>query len=511
MFKVTNPKKSLPWPQNSQAGKWCWSFCIVFVLVTASPLWAEGLTQRIIQSDVPQRLELIKGKSLVLESPVPIKRASLAKPDFADLLVLSPKQLYLIGKEIGISNLTLWGKDGKVFAVYDVVVRPDLTRLKSQIHQFFPEEQDIKIMATHDHITLAGTVSSTENLSHILALAEPYAPKKIMNLLQVGGVQQVMLEVRVAEMSRGLLKRLGVNFSMVSESGNQFLVGTLNELSDVVKPSSAIIAPHTLSGALPFGLVASSSINAIFRSGTITGFIDALKQQNLAKILAEPTLITMSGQEARFLAGGEFPIPIPQSFGVTTIKFKKFGVGLSFNPTVLNNQRISMKVATEVSELDFSNAVSSQGFTIPALITRRAETIIEVKDGQSFAIAGLLQETIKETIAKYPVLGDIPVLGALFRSVSFQRNETELVIIVTAHLVKPLDMAKQTLPTDSYLEPNDFELMLMGYLEGEPRFSWNWPMRRERTSHDAPTVSGAPTVIIPKEGGLEGQFGHLAP
>ena len=330
-----------------------------------------------------------------------------------------------------------------------------------------------------------------------------------MNLLQVGGVQQVMLEVRVAEMSRGLLKRLGVNFSMVSGSGNQFLVGTLNELSDVVKPSSAIIAPHP--AALPFGLVASSAITAIFRSGTITGFIDALKQQNLAKILAEPTLITMSGQEARFLAGGEFPIPIPQGFGTTTIEFKKFGVGLSFNPTVLNNQRISMKVATEVSELDFSNAVSSQGFTIPALITRRAETIIEVKDGQSFAIAGLLQETIKETIAKYPVLGDIPVLGALFRSVSFQRNETELVIIVTAHLVKPLDMTKQTLPTDSYLGPNDFELMLMGYLEGEPRFSWNWPMRRERTSHDAPTVSGAPTVIIPKEGGLEGQFGHLAP
>lgn len=509
MFKITDTKKSYLWQQNSKAGKWCWSFCIVFVLGAASPLWAEGLTQRIIQSDVPQKLELIKGKSLVLDSPVPIKRASLAKPDFADLLVLSPKQLYLTGKEIGISNLTLWGKDGKVFAVYDVVVRPDLTRLKSQIHQFFPEERDIKVMATHDHITLAGTVSSTENLSHILALAEPYAPKKIMNLLQVGGVQQVMLEVRVAEMSRGLLKRLGVNFSMVSGSGNQFLVGTLNELSDVVKPSNAIIAPHP--AALPFGLVAASSITAIFRSGTITGFIDALKQQNLAKILAEPTLITMSGQEARFLAGGEFPIPIPQSFGVTTIKFKKFGVGLSFNPTVLNNQRISMKVATEVSELDFSNAVSSQGFTIPALITRRAETIIEVKDGQSFAIAGLLQETIKETIAKYPVLGDIPVLGALFRSVSFQRNETELVIIVTAHLVKPLDMTKQTLPTDSYLEPNDFELMLMGYLEGEPRFSWNWPMRRERTSHDAPTVSGAPTVIIPKEGGLEGQFGHLAP
>jgi len=508
MFKVTNPKKSVPWPQNSKAGKWCWSFGIVFVLGAASPLWAEGLTQRIIQSDVPQKIELIKGKSLVLESPVPLKRAALAKPDFADLLVLSPKQLYLTGKEIGITNLMFWGKDGKVFAVYDVVVRPDLTRLKSQIHQFFPEERDIKVMATHDHITLAGTVSSTENLSHILALAKPYAPKKIMNLLQVGGVQQVMLEVRFAEMSRGLLKRLGVNFSMVSGSGNQFLVGTLNELVDVVKGSSAIIAPHP--AALPFGLVSSSSINAIFRSGTITGFIDALKQQNLAKILASPTLITMSGQEARFLAGGEFPIPVPQGFGTTTIEYKKFGVGLSFNPTVLNNQRISMKVVPEVSELDSANGVSTTGgIIVPALITRRAETVIEVKDGQSFAIAGLLQETIKETISKYPVLGDIPILGALFRSVSFQRNETELVIIVTAHLVKPVDMAKQTLPTDSYLEPNDFELMLMGYMEGEPMFSWNWPMKRERTSHDAPTVS-ASTVIIPKGGGLDGQFGHLA-
>jgi pilus assembly protein CpaC len=218
----------------------------------------------------------------------------------------------------------------------------------------------------------------------------------------------------------------------------------------------------------------------------------------LLKVLAEPTLITLSGKTANFLAGGEFPIPVPQSSGgggtTITIEYKPFGVGLNFSPTVLSNKKISMQVAPEVSELDFSRAVSISGFVVPAITTRRVSTVIELADGQSFAIAGLLNEQVRENISKFPILGDIPVLGALFRSSNFQKNETELVVIVTPHLVKPLDMAKQTLPTDQFIEPDDFEFFLLGLMEGREKIT--------------PT---SPAIRSDKGMKLEGNFGHIVP
>jgi pilus assembly protein CpaC len=234
------------------------------------------------------------------------------------------------------------------------------------------------------------------------------------------------------------------------------------------------------------------SVNALFRfqsgNSTWTGFVDALKQDGLIKILAEPTLITLSGQSADFLAGGEFPVPIPQGLGTVAIEYKPFGVGLSFTPNVLSNDKINIKVTPEVSELDFSTARLVEGFLVPGLSTRRASTVIELGDGQSFAIAGLLKETIRDNVQKYPLLGDIPILGALFRSREFQKNETELVIIVTPHLVKPVDMAKQTLPTDFYVEPNDAELFLFGLMEGKQK-----------------SQPGS------AKGELDGDFGHAVP
>ena len=194
-------------------------------------------------------------------------------------------------------------------------------------------------------------------------------------------------------------------------------------------------------------------------------FIDALKENGLTKILAEPTLITLSGRSASFLAGGEYPIPVPQASGggtTITIEYKTFGVGLNFTPTVLGNGKISMMVNPEVSDLDFTRAVSLQGYIIPSVNTRRVSTVIELADGQSFAVAGLLKDDLREVVTKFPVLGDIPVLGALFRSSTYQKSETELVIIVTPHLVKPVDMAKQTLPTDQFIDPDDFEFYLLG-------------------------------------------------
>jgi len=223
----------------------------------------------------------------------------------------------------------------------------------------------------------------------------------------------------------------------------------------------------------PVGLFVSPAVNALFRfnkqGADWTGFIDALREDGLVKILAEPTLIALSGQNANFLAGGEFPIPVPQGLGSVAIEYKPFGVGLSFTPTVLSEDRLSIEVVPEISELDFGTALRIEGFVVPGLSTRRASTVVELADGQSFAIAGLLRETVRDSLAKYPVLGEIPVLGMLFRSREFQKNETELVIIVTPHLVKPLDAAKQPLPTDYYREPDFVEFYIEGLMEGREK------------------------------------------
>jgi len=406
-----------------------------------------------------QRFELGVGKSKVVDLTTSIKRASLANPEVADTVVLSPKQIYLNGKAIGVTTLTLWKENGELFSAFDITVSPDLSQLREQLHKILPDEQGILVMATHDHVTLSGTISNLARQSRALEIAEPYAPKKVVNLLQVGGAQQVMLEVRVAEMDRNLTRRMGINMNGVG-AGNNFGVTSLNSITDLAGPGGL---------SDPVGQFVTSAVNALvrFQTGSITwtSFIDALKQEDVVKVLAKPTLVAVSGQEAQFLSGGEFPFPVPQTFGIVTIQYKKFGVGLSFTPTVLTNNRISMAVAPEVSELDFANALQFQGFTIPTIATRRATTVVELADGQSFAIAGLLRDNVREQVQKFPVLGDIPVLGALFRSSRFVKNQTELVIIVTPHFVKPMDVAQQALPTDTFVEPNDWEFYLMGWTD----------------------------------------------
>jgi pilus assembly protein CpaC len=438
------------------------------------------------------------GKSIIIQSPDPVKRVSLVSPEVADAMVLTTRQIYVTGKAPGITSLTLWGVDNQVIAFLDLEISPDISRLKEMLHRILPDEKDIKVSTTHDHITLSGTISSSTNLANVLALAGPYAPldeekkPKIINLLEVAGVHQVMLEVRVSEISRSLLKRLGFNFAYISSSGRSLGLSLLNQLTSI----GGLPSTETAAKAIPsVGAAASDAINAIVRfhghDMNWTVFVDALKEEGLLKILAEPTLITLSGKTANFLAGGEFPIPIPQTTGAggatITIEYKPFGIGLNFTPTVLSNKKINMLVAPEVSELDFSNALTTSGFVVPAITTRRVSTVIELADGQSFAIAGLLKDDVREIVSKFPLLGDIPMLGALFRSTSFRRNETELIVIVTPHLVKPLDMTKQTLPTDSYVEPDDFEFYLLGNLEGKGKVK--------------------PT----KGSGLEGNFGHIIP
>ena len=466
------------------------SFFPAFTLVQA-----EGLTHQAVVTNDPETLQIGLGASIIIDSPAPFSRASVADPEIADPLILSTKQIYLTGKKIGATTLTLWGKNKQVSNVFNVLVTPDLTKLKAQLHQLFPQEKKVKVTGGHDGLTLSGMVTSAENLSRIVSMAEPYAPKKVSNLLQVGGVQQVMLEVQVAEMNRGMTRNLGINWHQTD--GDHFSFGLLNDLLTFEEDNQGRLTlfPAAITSAF-FGFGVGDTIWNVV--------LDFLKQHNLTKILAEPTLVALSGQEASFLAGGEFPIPVPGTFGQTTIEFKEFGVRLGFNPTVMNNDKISLKITPEVSELDFSTGVNFGGFTIPALVVRRASTILELGDGQSFAIAGLMQESVRETVAKYPILGDIPILGALFRSSQFLKNETELVIIVTPRLVKPLDLVKQPLPTDYYLEPNSFEQMLLGYVEGVPH-------QPSLPSPMEPKPDGQSGSLAWQQRGLEGVFGHLAP
>jgi pilus assembly protein CpaC len=318
-------------------------------------------------------------------------------------------------------------------------------------------------------------------------VAEPFFPKKVINLVEVAGVHQVMIEVRVAEMSRGLLRRLGFNLNASNNGGKNFGVSLLNNLTGGTAGGSTSGISEKINAVIGF----------LSHGASWTFFIDALKEEGLLKVLAEPTLITLSGKQANFLAGGEFPVPVPQSSGAggqtITIEYKSFGVALNFTPTVLSNKKINMHIAPEVSQLDFSNAVTIGGFTIPALTTRRVSTVVELADGQSFAIAGIIQDDVRQVVSKFPILGDVPVLGALFRSSSFQKNESELVIIATPHLVKPVDMAKQTMPTDQYVEPDDVEFYLYGQREGKGQ----------------PSIPPSPAE---KRQPVEGEdFGHVKP
>ncbi|WP_029894574.1 type II and III secretion system protein family protein [Desulfohalovibrio reitneri] len=437
----------------------------------------------------PVRLEMSVGKSRIVRTEAKVSRISLASPEHADIILLSPTQVYIRAKQAGSTNLTLWNDNERLSGVFDLVITPDVAPLKEMLHRVLPEEPRIKVLTANDSVTLSGPVSSSTNLAAAMSLAEAYAPDKVINLMHVGGVHQVMLEVRVAEMSRSLARRLGVNLSYVFEG--QLLQGQLGytflkKLTGFDKEGRFILADNVNSALT-------------LKQGDVyySAFIDALKENGLVKILAEPNLVCLSGEEADFLAGGEIPVPVPQGLGTVGIEYKSFGVSLSFKPTVLSQERLSIQVEPEVSELDFTNAIDMSGVTVPAISTRRASTRVELKSGQTFAIAGLIRDNLREAAARFPVLGDVPVLGSLFRSSEFQKDQTELVILVTPHLAKPLDKRAEKLPTDGLNEPNDLEFYMLGMLEGAEK------------SPDAGRAPAPPSGG--KRTGFDGDFGQILP
>ena len=435
-------------------------------------------------------MELTIGKSTLMRLPSAVTRISVGNPNIADITLISPTEVYLLGKNYGSTNLVIWRKGGATTAL-DVNVNINIARMDQKLRELLPEEPGISVHAAADSIILSGVVSSAVkakfaedianafvrdiNRSLVLPVMAgdtkvasgtllPNAPgsgnpsaaalaatttAKVVNLLQVASGQQVMLEVKVAEISKTLLEKLGSSVGVSSNSGGMTY------------------------GILSSFLSLGGGVFSITKDNGNKVTVDANKEDGLIKILAEPNIISISGQEASFLAGGKIFIPVSSSntggFPVITLAEKEFGVGLKFTPTVMEGGRIHLKVAPEVSELSKTGSafttVGNVTSVMPSITTRKVQTTVQLMDGQSLAIAGLIKNNVTETIKGIPLLGDIPILGALFRSSEFQSDRTELMFVITPRLIKPVETA-QALPTDSFKPPSRSEFFLGGKLEG---------------------------------------------
>ncbi len=463
-----------------------------------------------------------------------------AKPGVADVdvLLLSSREVYLLGKTVGATNLVMLDKAGQC-TMLDVVVGMDTAALTATFKELLPGENGIKISSAADSLVLSGTVSDAAAADRAIEIAGAYVRRasggaqmqgtragvqdQIINLLSVAAPQQVMLEVKVAEISKALLDEFGINFAraVASDGTMKFMSGILGgnsmlagQLSGMLNATVGLGGGGVASGGSGAAGIAAPAGSITATNGTVTEWpigtgtsatligIDAQKQDGLLKILAEPTIMAISGQSGSFNAGGKIFIPVAQNTGggtAITLEEKPFGVGLTFTPTVLGDGRINLKVGLEVSEL------SAQGVTItstntggtqilPAFSQRLANTTVQLMDGQSFAIGGLIKNNVTSNLTAFPVLGELPILGALFRSTSFKNDRSELVFVITPHLVKPLP-PNYALPTDSYVPPTRTDMIVNGRLEGQPA---------QQT--EAPAASTAPVEPVPTapaDGGFE--------
>lgn len=479
-------------------------------------------------------------KSQIVELPEIAKRVSIGNPDIADVLIFNSTELYVLGKDLGTTNVLLWDQQGKLVSTISVTVTHDVEGLQERLNAILPGEK-ITVMSAHRNIVLAGEVSSVEKMDAALEIAEGYleqaatAKNKIMfqqqagsgsgedkhagrviNLLSVAGPQQVMLQVRVAEVQRDAIKHLNMQVLGTNNSGKWggglSNGGTTTFPPAVWLPQNAPVpvlgSPGTSNVAGPLQQMVTPTVPSITTSGLFGSYLsgtfaanavlDAYRQEGLAKILAEPTVTTESGQEAQFLSGGAFPIPVPEQNGVIGIEYKDFGVKLDFVPVILDTGRINLKLNVSVSELTSTNSLvvspitSSTVFAVPSITERRAMSTVELSDGQTIGIAGLMNDSMQTAAKKFPGLGDLPILGQLFRSQDFQDGRTELVILVTPRLAKPIDPQDVRLPTDSIVPPSNTGFFLLGHMQG------NTPPGSSAPGPGAP-ASGAPAT--PPAGG----------
>ena len=417
----------------------------------ALPEQLKAQTLTTMESPRSDTLEVPMNRAVVVESDVPFAELSIANPGIADISTLSDRTVYILGKAPGRTTLTLLGPDGRLIMNVDVAVTPDVAEFKERLRQILPGER-IEVRTANDGIVLSGSVSSTARLDRALELARRYAGDKVSNLMTVGGTQQVMLKVRFAEMQRSVSKELSGSLGFIGAD----VLGAGNNIDGtnaLINPPRSITTEKT--GALGVGFSAGGVEFGIL--------LEALESKGMVRTLAEPNLTALSGQEAEFLAGGEYPIPVVGDEGSITIEYKPFGVQLGFLPRVVDGDIINLAITAAVSGVDDANSIqTSDAFAVNAFKRREAKTTVEMRDGESFAIAGLLQDDFSDLNGQVPWLGDIPVLGALFRSSEYQRAQSELVIIVTPHLVTPTRGEALALPTERVRPPTEADLFLRG-------------------------------------------------
>jgi pilus assembly protein CpaC len=450
-------------------------------------------------SDV-QRVKVIVNKSSTFRVDSAFSTIVAGSPDIAEVRSLSDHVIYIQGKQAGSTNVILFDNSMKQIGILDVDVVVDTGNLQRSLQQTIQSAvaSGIRVKVAEKQVVLNGTAADAVAAERAHSIASASVPKDwtVVNAMNVAAPQQVMLEVRFLEVSRSAGRELGVNLyggngslNQVGNSGTAGVPGAFKTAQGVpiVGAATGLIGTATQ----PFGSLLTNVLK--LNNGTsVDLFVQALEQKGLVRRLAEPNLMALSGDSARFLAGGEFPVPVASSttngFPTTTIEFKKFGVELGFVPTVLSRGVINLRVEPSVSELDFSNAVTINGTTVPALTSRNARTTVELRDGQSFAIAGLLQTRNEQGVQQLPWIGSVPVLGALFRSASYQQKETDLVIIVTPRLVAPA-VPGQTLasPLDSRLPANDVDFFLNGQMDVKKRY------------HD----------YVNSGGDIKGPYGHI--
>lgn len=408
------------------------SLLVTTALALLSPAVASAAEPALI------RLEVTIGKSQVLDLQEPFARVSVTNPAIADVFVVTPNQILINGKAVGVTSLVVFYPTRTIF--FDVVVQTDVALLRERLKQVAPRD-DIQVHSAQDAIILDGSVSSERTMAGAVEVAGVFAPKgKVISLLRLTDVkpQQVLLQVQVAEIARSALKELGFSMRALGQTfqGGAFPGSAFFLPLGPLGPVAAMGAAAVLGQSTPDFDFTGSAFFLSSGQRDYAGLVRALSDRKLLRTLAKPNLVTQSGKEAKFLSGGEFPFPVSQTNNTISVEFKEFGIGLVFLP-VVDGETINLRVRPVVSSLDFSQALRSAGFNIPVIRKNETATTVNLKDGESFAIAGLINNEVRQVVSKIPVLGDIPILGALFRSTSFQNNETELLFLVTVKLVKP--------------------------------------------------------------------------
>jgi len=423
-------------------------------------------------------LALSIGSGRLVRLNAPMSDVFVANDSVADVQVRSPTQLYVFGRAAGTTTVYATDRAGRVIYSANVRVGQNLGSVDELLDLAMPDA-DIQATPLAGMVLLTGTVGQPSDAAEAERLVQSFVGEgtQVVSRLRTATPQQVMLRVTIAEVSRSLTREFGVN---LQAAANGFFFGRGRAFLD----DAGLVVPSSADGSI---LAASGNLLGL----DTLGAVDLNENNGLVTILAEPTLTALSGETASFLAGGEFPIPVSQSLGSVTIEYKQFGVGLAFSPIVLENGRISMRVRPEVSELSSEGSITLNGFEVPALVTRRSETTIELGSGQSMVIAGLLRNSGNNSIERTPFLGRLPVLGALFRSNNFRRNETELVVVVTPYLVRPVNASQISLPTDGYRHANDLQRVMVGQEQHS----------REGETRPVPT-STAPQTIAPGVGGI---------